>query len=259
MSSRGIVLMLVAVVLAGCGEKVSPRAQQELDASTAAYEAGNYAAVIQHANAVLAETDSGEAAWEAHYLRGMARYHQDDLAGARSDLAVAVDKTGQTSLAVKAADALGEIAYRQDDLPAAVTQFQTVIDRGEEKQPPVDHAHYRLGCIYQRQSRGADADLHFQRLGYHFPDGKLAKLAAERSGARNWTIQAGSFTERENAMSAMKLFPITGPRPFVEQALRDGERQYLLMIGKWNDYTQAEAALPSVRQIKPDAFLNVVR
>ncbi len=256
---RMTIKLLLVALLSGCGQEISPHQQQELASGTEAYNAGNYSQVIRHANAVLQETRSGQAAAQAWYLRGMARYEQDQLQAAREDLQQALDEAHEASLMVKAADALGEIAYRQDDLTAAAGYFQTVLERGEPTQPPADHAHYRLGSIYQRQSQWEQADLHFQRLIYHFPDSELAELASQRSGARHWTIQAGSFTERDNAMSASKLFPITGPRPFVEPVIRGTDRVYLLMVGKWTRYDQAAAALPAVRDVKPDAFLNVVR
>lgn len=261
MSSRGrlIIKVFLVTLLCGCGQEISPHLQQELASGTQAYNAGNYGEVIRHANAVLQETHSGQAAAQAWYLRGMARYEQDQLQAAREDLEQALEEADEASLSVKAADALGEIAYRDDDLPTAAGYFQTVLDRGEPTEPPADHAHYRLGSIYQRQSQWEQADLHFQRLIYHFPDSDLAELASQRSGARHWTIQAGSFTERDNAMSASKLFPITGPQPFVEPFIRDSQRVYLLMVGKWTRYDQAAAALPAVRDVKPDAFLNVVR
>jgi TolA-binding protein len=250
---------VVAFALGGCVEKVSPRARQELDASTSAYQAGDYDAAIRHADAVLDEAPSGETAWEALYLRGMAQYRQGAFEAARSALQRVVDETGQDVLIVKASDALGEIAYRQDDLAAAAQYFKTAIDSGEPKEPPLDHAHYRLGCIHQRSGRWADADLHFQRVAYGFPDSELTELAGQRSGARHWTIQAGAFTERSNAVAGTRLFPIAGPKPFVEPVIRDGDQHFLLMVGRWTTYEPAEAALPSVRQIKPDAFLTVVR
>lgn len=261
MSSRGILIsyVVLAGLLAGCTEEISPRAAQELSAGTQAYQAGDYAQAIRHANAVLQDTGSGEAASQAWYLRGMARYQQDEIPAAEGDLQAALDETDDDTLAAKAADALGEIAYRQDDLQAAMAHFQTVLDRGQAKQPPTDHAHFRLGSIYQRQSRWADADLHFQRVIYEFPAGELVPLARQRSGARHWTIQAGSYAQRDNAAAAAKLFPVTAPQRTLEPVIRDGQRVYLLLVGKWTTYDQAEASLASVRQIKPDAFLSVVR
>jgi TolA-binding protein len=253
-------LLGVSVILtAGCRETISPRARQDLDASAAAYRSGDYDLAVDRANTVLAENPKGEAAWEAYYLRGMARYKQESFDAARADLRIALDETDQDSLAIKAGDALGEIAYRQDDLIAARQLFQDVIDRGEDRAPPLDHANYRLGCIYQRRSQWDEADLHFQRVIYHFPGTELARLASQRSGARHWTVQVGSYEDRDNAAAAARLFPVSGPRAFVEPIIRDGEPAFLLMVGKWKEYDRAEAALPDVRETRPDAFLTVVR
>ncbi len=244
----------------GCnGESIGPEARKELDTARKAYQQDDDVQTLRHANAVLRIQPKGEAAMQAYYLRGLALARKKEHAAAQADLERVCEKTRNVDLRVKAADALGELAFLQGDLKTAIRRLKEVLDLTPDDERPADHAHFRLGCIDQRQGRWAEADVQFERVAYHFPDARLGRQARQRVRARAWTIQIGSYKHKNNADVAAKRFRDEGFRTHVEPVLRDGELVFLLQIGRWGQYEDAEAKLPSVRRFTSDAFLHVAR
>jgi tetratricopeptide (TPR) repeat protein len=244
----------------GCSDDgLDPRSQEHLEASLASYRAGDNTATITQADAILAEHRRGETAMQAYYLRGMARYRLEQYDAARPDLEYVSRKTDDESLRIKALDALGELAYRQGRLAEAARDLLEVVEQILPSQKPADHAHFRLGCIRQKEGRWKDADVHFQRVMYYFSGSKLARRSRLRAGGRAWTVQLGSFGNRSGAAAEAKQLSADCGKVNVEPVMRNGKLVFLLQIGRWNQYSRAAAELSRIRKIKADAFLQVTR
>jgi tetratricopeptide (TPR) repeat protein len=256
-SALSILLLLTSP---GCArETISPQQQRELDTALSAYQAGNDRETLRLADDLLRQTPGGEAAMQAYYLRGMAEYRlkEDDLA--RQDLERVYRGTRNHDLRLKAIDALGELAYRRGELAAAVTLLQEVVAQTFAGDKPADHAHYRLGCIFQQQGRWQDADVHLERVACDFKDSDLARKARQRTRARKWTIQIGSYTSRANADQEAQRLRSNGFETYIEPVMRNDKVVFILQVGRWGRFELAETELPSVRKVKPDAFLQVTR
>lgn len=251
---------LLCMALAGCtGGGLSPQGQSQLASALASYQADDNAAAVRHADAVLTETTRGPGAMQAYYLRGMALYRQKNYDQARGDLEVVVARSDDDALLGRSLDGLGEIAYRQGEDLQAVDDFRRALKHIDETKPPADHTHYRLGCALQRLGRWNEADLHFQRVMYHFPQGELARRSRQRVNARAWTIQAGSFTQRDKAHLAGDRWKTKPWAVHIEPTLTGGQMVFLLQVGRWTEYDQAIKELPAIRQMQSDAFITVTR
>jgi tetratricopeptide (TPR) repeat protein len=224
-----------------------------------AYHIGDDSLTVEHTTAVLNETQSGDGATQAYYLRGMARYRQKDFDAAEEDLQAAHRLSRDDVLAAKAADALGELAYLRGDLVGAAARFQETVERLPKGRPPTDHAHFRLGCILQRQGRWRDADIHFQRIMLLFDGSPLAELARRRALARAWTIQVGSFRKKANADAEAQRYEEFDLPMTVSPGILDGKPVFLVQLGRWDDHAAAQRALPTVRAVAPEAFVSVTR
>jgi tetratricopeptide (TPR) repeat protein len=262
MKTRNWVWMagLMCTALAGCtGGGLSPQGQSQLKSALGSYQSDDNAATVRHADAVLAETTRGPGAMQAYYLRGMAKYRQKNYDAARADLQVVVARSDDDALLGRALDGLGEIAYRLGQDLQAVDYFRRALQKIDETKAPADHSHYRLGCALQRVGRWTEADLHFQRVMYYFPQGELARRSRHRANARAWTIQAGSFSQRDKAHQAMAAWKAKPWPVRVEPALGERQMTFLLEVGRWTQHEQAIKELPAIRQVQSDAFLTVTR
>ncbi len=252
--------LFVSLLSLGCSDgTISPQAREHLDIGLRAYQAGDNRRAIAQADAVLSGGSQGSLAMQAYYLRGMAWYRLKDFDKSQNDLEQVDRKSNNTQLRVRAMDSLGEIAYLRDDMSRAKNYFDQVVELAGRGQRPVDHAHYRLGCILQRLGKWQDADVHFQRVIFLFGQSTLAKQARERVNGRKWTIQVGSYSERHNARNAAGLFSREKMKTYIEPSIRDGRMAFLLQVGRWENFEQAAGQLEAVRRMKADAFLQVTR
>jgi tetratricopeptide (TPR) repeat protein len=244
----------------GCSdETINPQAKEDLDSGLRAYRAGDNRQAIARADTVLSSSSQGSLAMQAYYLRGMAWYRLKDFSQAQRDLEHVDRRSKNVQLCIRAMDSLGEIAYRRDDMLRAESYFRQVIELAEREQKPVDHAHYRLGCVLQRLGKWQEADVHFQRVIFLFGQSKLARQARARVNGRKWTIQIGSYSKRQNASVAAKPFREAKMKTCIEPAIRNGRMTFLLQVGRWEKYKQAAGQLEAVRRMKTDAFLQVTR
>lgn len=242
------------VITPGCMARIDPQTQTRLDATLSAYQAGDDDQTVARAEGILADHPTGPAAMQARYLRGQALYRKGQYGPATEDLAEVARSARSDDLRRKALDTLGEIDFRRGLLDSARTRLEAAVEAQPPGRRPADHAHYRLGQIAQRQGLWDEADQHFQKVIYYFADSELASRARLLTGARAWTVQAGSFTDRDRAETAAEKLRKAGFEPTVYPTVRNGSLMFLLQVGRWDRYEQAETQRDAVRAVRPDAF-----
>ncbi len=258
-AARHTAVLLLASGLIGCNAALSPQAQQLLDSGQRAYEQGNDVGAVGSMDAFLRDNASSRRADEAYYVRGLAKYRMGHRTGAERDLAEALRHTRHERIRLGAIVALGDLAYERGDLTRADAMYRDALPRTELGKPPADHVHYRLGCVLQRQGRWQDADVHFDRVMYAFEGTELAKRAARHARCRAWSVQAGAFQQKALADKAAEVLRNAGRAAEVCAESRDGELWFLLLVGRYATFQEAEAALPGVRRHHADAFIATVR
>ncbi|MHC4294266.1 MAG: SPOR domain-containing protein [Planctomycetota bacterium] len=252
-------VVLGAVAFTACEGPLTPEARQLLQRGYDLYGSGNNAAVIETLDVFLQQNPNSARNDEVYYLRGMARYRLNDPGGARDDLNLGLAETSNKELRANARVALGDLAYAEGEMTMAESFYRQALPDIEQGEKPSDHAHYRLGCVLQRQGRWEDADLQFDRVIYLFADSQLGKLAARRVRSTAWTIQTGAFESRTRADLAVKQL-IEQELPAVSKViLFDAKPVFVVHVGRFATYEQATTALPDTRKHSGDAFVTTTR
>lgn len=255
-----IVAGIAAAMAAGCGGEISPQARQALQNGYDAYRGGDDAAAVRILDEfILWNNDTARTA-EAYYLRGLARYRlkQTDTAG--KDFQAAAEKATEPSVRAHAMAALGDLAYDRDDALQAERLYRQALADTPRGTSPADQAHYRLGCLLQQQGRWAEADLQFSRVMYLFKESPLARLSADRLHAVAWTIQAGLYADKSQAVAKAQQFRA---EPLAAQARAvlggDGQTAYAVQVGRYSTIEQARSQLAAVRVRCKDAVIITMR
>ncbi len=251
--------LLAVPGMVGCSPTLSPQAAALLQHGTDSAVAGDHQAVVAAMDAFLRDNARSTRADEAYYLRGLARYELGELSGADTDLAEAFDRTRIPLLKGQAADALGDLNWDRDDMPAAAQWYTKALENLPEDVTPADEAMYRLGCVLQRQGKWSSADLRFSRVEYHFRGSELARRAGRRMNARAWTIQAGAFDKRTSAGKVAQALEATKLPVQIEAVLQQGRPLFLVKVGRYAQYEQALSALPDIRRFQSDAVVSVTK
>ncbi len=241
---------------AGCNNELSPHSQQQLAAARAAYQAGDDKTVLSLMDQFLQDNYRPARGEQGYYLRGLSRYRQQDIKGARADLEQVAGGSKDAQLRGQAFKALGDICYDQDDFPTAAEMYRQALDNLAESASPADAARFRLGVCLQRLGQWSQADLQFSRLMFLFPKGEAASAAGQRIHATAWTVHVQSFSQKSGAdVLAMELRIKSISGVVVEPISAEGGMMFAVRVGRFAGYEQATEQLDAIRAIQGDACI----
>lgn len=246
-------------VLGGCNGPAGPEGRKLLLEANSAYRRGDDASAVRACSKFLQLHPRAEEAGEAHYVRGLARLRQDDVAAARSDLAEAVRIAKRRDLVALAHAKLGELAYNAGNLALAEAHYRAVLPSTPAGASPADEAMYRLGCILQHRGGWREADQFFLKVIHFFDDTELAKRSAARVHAARWSIQVGAYAAAAVAEDARRQLARAGLAARVDREVREGRMLRLVRVGSYPTYARAQADLPKVKALRRDAFVTPAR
>lgn len=249
----------LALAAGGCVQDAPPEALARLADASKAYNRGDDERAIRLTSEFLSAHDRTLRADEAYYLRGMARFRQKDLDGAREDLNEAVRRTNDPLLRGQSLVQLGEISFARDDLESAERMFDQALSTLPRRHESAGLARYRMGSLYQRQGQWEDADVQFNHVIYLMGESAIADRARRRSGARAWTIQLGSFRDLRNAEQFVEQLAQRDLEAEVRPVVRDGRLEFPVQAGRHTTYSEAVSALWKARQLRKDAFVTTTR
>jgi len=247
------------LVSSGCNGPLSPQAQELLLAGVDAYKRGDDKEAVGKLDEFLKDNAKSQAAGQAFYMRGLARYRLKDYPSAKVDLLDALNRGPGEELRAKSAAALGDLAYDTEDVPVAETMYRRAMDGLKKDQPPADQVYYRLGCTLQRLGRWTEADQQFDRLIYLFEGTEFARRAARLTHATVWTVQAGALRDRQRADAAARSLQAKGLQASVAMVLDGGQAVFAVRVGRYADYEQARSDLPKVKPYSSDAYVTPTR
>lgn len=253
--------LAMLMLAAGCEMGIWPdSAQKSLTAANDAYKADNYTLTVDEASkAMKSGGAASQKAYEAQYLRGMAMLKLGKTQQAEDDLQNVSRRAKNLDLQVRAMDSLAEVYYQQNRFAPAERLLQDVIDNTMPEKQPSDHAQYRLGCIAQNQGRWQEADVHFQKVIFLFPNSNYAALSKASVGGTFWSIQAGVFDSREQVETAVKKYAKAKLTSYVQPVLMDGKLRFMLLFGKWKTWMDADRELDAKSAIFPGATLTAAK
>ncbi|MBL7133392.1 MAG: SPOR domain-containing protein [Phycisphaerae bacterium] len=254
-----VAMLCVAGTGLGCNAHLSLRAKGLLHSGNEAYKQGDYQTTVAEMDAFVKEVGRSRRAGEGYYLRALAKLKLNDTKGAKVDFDQAADRTADTQIRSRCLNALGDIAWDEDDMDQAARCYAEALESTDRGKKPADHSQYRLGCVLQRQGKWHGADLQFSRLDYFFRGSELAMRAARRINCRAWTVQAGAFDEKGKANSAAAKLQRANLSATVEPILSREKLVFVVQVGRYAAYEQAVATLEGVRQHVDDAFVITTR
>jgi TolA-binding protein len=254
--------LLAAAMAAGCG--LSPRAQKQLTDGSQKYQAGDSAGAIAEMNAFIQENPHANQIDQAHYIRGLARHNLKQYQAAKSDFLQTIAETRSRELQAKASLAQGDLSYETGDMTLAENMYRHATENlpaGSTGSPQAAsdlpaHAHYRLGCVLQRLGQWREADMQFHKVIDAYPGSEPARRSARMINSNAWTVQAGSYTKMASAKEGARRLSGKGfPGAQSVAVLVDGATWYVVQIGRYERYEDAQAILPRVRKAQSDAFI----
>lgn len=250
--------VLACGCLAGCVSDLDARGKQQIEACYDAYGRGDDDATITQASEFLRDYSPSVRDDEAHYLRGLALSRQGDPVDARADLARAAE-SDRRAVRARSLLALGDLSLGAGRLERAEAFYRRSISEGMSRKTPSQHAYLRLGYVLQRKGQWADADVQFSRAMHHFPASKHAQWAAARIHGRAWTVRAGAFARMKGATDTAAGLVKAKLPAVVNAEMRSGKVMHVVSVGRYAQYSQAEAALVKVRQVRKGAYVGVAK
>jgi cell division septation protein DedD len=120
-------------------------------------------------------------------------------------------------------------------------------------------AYYRLGEVLQHEGQWRAADQQFHKAIYYFPGTESARHAALAINANAWTVQAGSFARKSAAQAGTTKFTAHGMPATTAAVLLDNTMHFVIQVGRYDRFEDAQAMLPKVQTIQKDAFVSPTR
>ena len=246
------------MLLGGCVRDVTPLGRQQLEACYDAYASGNDRGAIELASSFLRDNSPSVRDDEAYYMRGLALSRQGDPVDARADFDRAA---GSDRLAVRARAllALGDLSLTGGRLPQAETFYRSALVEAPADKTPAQHAGLRLAHVLQRNGRWGEADVQYSRVIHHFEGTRHARWASGRIHGRAWTVRVGAFARQQGAAARAAELVKSKLPAVVDARMLDRNVMYVVCVGRYTQYAQAEAALVTVRKRHKDAYIGVAK
>lgn len=232
----------------GCAE-LPLAAQQEIAAAQQAYSRRDLSLARSKLDGVLQTYRDYPGTAEAHYLRAKILAESSDRRGALRDALRCIELSKDDDLTAKAHAMAGSLEFELGNRAAASPHFAKALRRLPEK-PPTDLIRYRYAICLQQEGAWHDAKKQFALVLQRYPGGDLAEHARRMS---EWpgnyhAIQCGAFRDRKAADLLAGTLNSAGQKARVEPMQRSGETLYMVYVGYFPTYGEAEAALGSVKR-----------
>lgn len=183
-----------------------------LDQGYLELERKQFDAAIARADQVLSTVSHGEGSAEALYLKGRALEAKNaagvttteaaaNLQTARESYIAALQRNPREPLKSYIHTSLGNVAYFQDDYPAAAAQLGTAYERLESPETRA-WVLYRIGLSQQRQGQFEEADQTFAKVQQVHSGTEPARRATHHVGMRAFFVQLATFASAPPAEKA---------------------------------------------------------
>lgn len=248
-------LGLLAVSLTGCNG-LTPQQRQLFDSARSAYSQNQYREAIDSLSAFLQQVDKPPYAVEARYLRGQSYVQVGQRQRGYEDLQAAIQIAQNPKQAWQAHTVLGTLYFEDADWRAAAAQYEAGLPNMPNA-PPTDRVLYRLGQCYERTGRWDLARQKFAELVRNFPTSALVEPAKRKlaRNAQHFAIQCAVFHGQQNADNFALQLQRKNMDAYTYKELRSPTPVYVVLVGHYSTYEQAELQLGALRAEIPDAVL----
>lgn len=248
--------LAIAFVSSGCAELPASAKQQKLDAEVA-YRERNFSRAEATLNDFLTQYPNHVESADAYYLRALCHTEQSHKYRAVADVNNCIRLSRDADLAAKAHAMAGALLFEQGKFNDAATHFAAALPRLPET-PPTDLVRYRYALSLQRLGDWSKARLEFAAVFQRYPGSDLAPHARlmYEWPSNHFAIQCGAFRDAAGAEEFKKKLVAKGLSVSVDRRPRAGESLYVVFVGRYPRYDQAEESLREVRRHVPDALIK---
>ncbi len=221
-----------------------------------AFRAGHYERSVDRLSRYLTSAGGAAHADRARYVRGMAQARLQRRASAYNDLQWAAGHADDTDVRWRSHAVLGIMHFEDSRWRTAARHLSAAAGLMPDG-PPKDALLYRWGLSLERSGDWAASRRPYQLVITNFADGPYAKLTRRRLELRadHFAVQCGVFSQSRNARSMANELRTNGLDTHVRTELRGGTTRYVVLVGRYETYDVAIAALARVRGYVADAVL----
>lgn len=248
------VLAAAAAACAGC-VTISPEGVTLLKSANTDYENSRFNAAETQAALFIQKYNSSPVVAEAYYVRGMARFQQQQYAGAEADFNLAIENSKRGDLNAKAHWMLGRLAMQREDAGNAVTHFREAI-KGLPEGIGRAEVYYRYAVALRRLGQWDEARPCLARVVDGYPRTEWAQYARRQLNWqwRYFSIQCGVFRQSSNAVQEVARLRHLG-LDARQEMINAGDPQYYILVGQYATYRDARINLNRVRMVYKDAVV----
>ena len=249
-------LSAALVLAAACGgcSRLTVEQQDWLRQGQEAYEAKQYSRAIEQMGRFLeTELDQPET-MKALYYKGLAEAYRGDRGTAMQDLRHATALALDPTMTWRAHVALGSMYFEDRKWSEAADAFANAAAIMPQ-QTPKDVVLYKQGLARERSGRWAEATAPYEQIIAEFPDGNLARTARRRldTQADHFAVQVGEFAVPSNADNLVFRLEQEGLRPRIYPELSGPKTVYVVTIGRYSSFEDADAATARALERFPEA------
>lgn len=238
----------LVVVLGGCAQQETSR----VDAARLAYQAGNYEGAYTHAKQQLMRSGSDLVRQDAAYMAGVSAYQLNQHSRAREHLMQAA-QSQDPMLAADAWIMLGLIDKRLGRLQPAGRAFLNAAQRLPDG-PDRANAYLHAAQAQRQLGHWAQARASLILARSSSSDPRFRRMVNQEMGVTGFTLQAGAFTSRSNAVQAAQaLAEVTsqlglGTPRLLPATDAQGRAWFLVQAGQFSTYASALVAQKKLGQ-----------
>lgn len=252
---RRIAFMATAALLAACAGcvTISPEGVTLLKSANADYESNRYNQAEMQAALFIQRYHGSPVVAEAYYVRGMARFQQQQYAGAAADFNLALENSKRPDLNAKAHWMLGRLAMQWEDAAGAANHFREAIKDLPEGNAKAE-VYLRYAIALRRLGQWDEARPCLARVVDGYPQTQWAAYARKQLNWqwRYFSIRCGVYRQPKNAVAEVARLRGLGLDARQEMII-GGEPQYYILVGQYATYRDARINLNRVRMVVRNA------
>lgn len=244
-----LMMGLLLALLTGC-QQLTVEARQQLEQGAHAYNMGRYASARTTLNEFIADNQDYPEVAEAHYIRGLAHLKRNMRTEAQRDFEAAIEKSGRHEVTVRAKAALAVMAYDDDNYATAVRYYEDAILWLSDLRDFDDHL-LRYGISLQRVGKWEQAAHQFSRILHEHPTGSASKTARYMMSWNRpyFTVQCHALSSAEAARKEVARLRALGLPAEQQLETRHGKALYLIQVGRYKNYNEAQQAAVRIRRV----------
>lgn len=248
--------LAAALLLAGCAGPLPAEQERLLRSAEDSFARQRYPEAIEQATRFLGQVRDRPEAGRARYVRAMSLAKAGRRSEAYDDIRAAISTQDDPEVVWRSYIVLGTLQFEDENWEGAARSMSAALARMPRSES-ADDALFRLGICYERCGRWSDARAQFEELLRRHPGSRLARDARRRVAlnARFFAVQCGAFAGNQNAEALANSLARRGLDAYVRREPRDTGMLYVVMVGRYATYAEAERMLGTIRAVSPGAVL----